>query len=43
VKKPRTLAIVRAKAASEENVTAYFQQLDTILTKYNLKEKPQHV
>jgi hypothetical protein len=25
VKKPRTLAIARAKAASEENVTAYFQ------------------
>ena len=43
VKKPRTLAIARAKAASEENVTAYFQQLDTILTKNNLKEKPQHV
>ena len=43
MKKPRTLAIVRAKAASEENVTAYFQQLDKILTKYNLKEKPQHM
>ena len=41
--KPRKLAIVRAKAASKENVTAYFQQLDKILTKYNLKEKPQHM
>jgi hypothetical protein len=43
VKKPRTLAIVHAKAVSEENVTAYFKQLDKILTKYNLKEKPQHM
>lgn len=41
--KSRTLAIARAKAASEENVTAYFQELDQILTKYNLTEKPQHM
>ena len=40
VVRSRALEAVRARAASMENVNAYFQELDSILTKYNLKERP---
>lgn len=39
VKKPRSLAIARAKACSRKNVDAYFEELD----KNNLKDKPQNI
>ena len=41
VRKPRSLELARAKATSEEAVTAYFNELDKILTKYDLKKIPQ--
>ncbi|MES9884149.1 MAG: hypothetical protein ABW185_25160 [Sedimenticola sp.] len=43
VKKPRSLAIARAKATSEENVSNYFVELQKILVKYNLTDKPQYI
>ena len=36
----RGLAITRAKAASKENIDRYFQELEHILNKYNLSDKP---
>ena len=41
--KPRGLAIQRVKATNEECVTNYFKTLDGILSKYNLKNKPEHI
>ena len=38
--KPSSLSELRAKAASQECVSNYFTELETILTKYNLKDKP---
>jgi len=38
--KPSGLSELRAKAASPECIDKYFAELDTILTKYDLKEKP---
>ena len=38
--RPRALALSRAKSTSQEVVDSYFDELDTILTKYNLKDKP---
>lgn len=43
VKKPRSIDIARAKSATESAVTNYFTELETILTKYNLKNKPHMV
>ena len=43
VKKPRTLSLARAKATSEDAVNSYFLELDKILTKYSLKDKPQYI
>ena len=39
--RPRSLALSRAKAASQETIDAYFEQLESIMDKYNLKDKPQ--
>lgn len=39
--RPQKLSLKRAKASSEEIVNNYFKELDLIMTKYNLKEKPQ--
>ena len=41
--KPSSLSELRAKAASTECVSNYFTELDKILTKYNLKDKPQNI
>ena len=41
--KPSSLSELRAKAASTECVSNYFTELDKILTKYNLKDKPQYI
>ena len=38
--RPQKLSIKRAKSSSEEVVNNYFTELDHIMTKYNLKEKP---
>jgi hypothetical protein len=38
--KPRSLANYRAKAASESTVNDYFEKLDHVLTKFDLKDKP---
>lgn len=43
VKTPRSIDIARAKSATESAVTNYFTELETILTKYNLKNKPHMV
>ena len=40
VKKPRALEIARAKSASRPVIDRYFQELDRILSKYHLKDKP---
>lgn len=40
VVKPRSIVNVRAKAASESNVKDYFERLNSVLTKHNLKDKP---
>lgn len=39
--KARGLAIPRAKSASRENIDKYFHELETILIKYNIIDKPQ--
>ena len=38
--RPRALGLSRAKCTSQEVVDSYFDELETILTKYNLKDKP---
>ena len=43
VRKPRTLELARAKATSEEAVTAYFTELDKIMTKYDLKKSAERI
>ena len=43
VKKPRSLSVARAKATSKETVSKYFSDLDKILIKYHLKDKPHHI
>ena len=41
VKKPRSLEIARARSATRQAVDSYFNELQRILTKYNLTDKPQ--
>ena len=43
VQKPRSLEIIRAKATSLETVNKYFDELEHILKKYNLKNRPQAI
>ena len=43
VVKPSSLSELRARSASEESITNYFSELDHILTKYNLKDKPHAI
>ena len=43
VRKPRSLELARAKATSEEAVSSYFNELDNILTKYDLKKSPERI
>lgn len=38
--KPRSLEIARAKSATPTAINNYFNELNRIMTKYNLKEKP---
>ena len=38
--KPRSLEQLRAKNTSETTVTEYFDELENVLTKYSLKDKP---
>ncbi|XP_062615613.1 uncharacterized protein LOC134277310 [Saccostrea cucullata] len=38
--KARGLAMTRAKSASQENIDKYFQELEKIISKYNLQDKP---
>ena len=41
VRGPKTITELRAKATSRESIQQYFQELGTILDKYNLKAKPE--
>lgn len=41
--KPRALEMARAKAASEEKINKYFEELHKILDKYDLLNKPEHI
>jgi len=41
VKKPRALNILRAKSVTREAVGAYFGELENIMNKYDLLDKPQ--
>ncbi|XP_038072690.1 tigger transposable element-derived protein 1-like [Patiria miniata] len=43
VKKPRSLEIMRAKATSQETVNRYFDEMEKILEKYNLKDRPEAI
>ena len=43
VVKPSSLSEQRARCASEVSITNYFMELEHILTKYNLQEKPQSI
>jgi hypothetical protein len=38
--KPRALEIQRAKAGNQKSVNSYFDELEKVITKYNLKDKP---
>ncbi|CAC5373548.1 unnamed protein product [Mytilus coruscus] len=38
--KPRALEVVRVKAANKENITKYFNELEKVLLKYDLMDKP---
>ncbi|XP_071123384.1 uncharacterized protein [Mytilus edulis] len=40
LQKPRALSISRAKGASKEVIDSYFDELENILNKYDLKNKP---
>ena len=40
---PQKLTANRAEAASRETLNTYFNELDAILTKYNLKDKPAQI
>lgn len=41
VQRPKTISDLRARATSRESISRYFSELDHILDKYNLKEKPE--
>ena len=43
VAKPSSLSEQRARCASEDSINNYFSELDHILTKYHLKDKPQSI
>ncbi|KAJ8304314.1 hypothetical protein KUTeg_017897 [Tegillarca granosa] len=43
VQKPHSLEAVRAKCTSKETVNRYFEELEKILNKYGLKDKPERV
>lgn len=43
VTKPRGLEHVRAKVTSEATVSAYFSNLNKVIVKYNLKNKPHRI
>ena len=43
VAKPQKLTIVRAKSASRDTLDKYYKELGTILTKHNLRDKPQNI
>ena len=43
VVKPQKLSIARTQSASKEKIYSYFKELSTILSKYNLHDKPEHI
>ena len=43
IQKPKKREISRVRGTTEVNVKNYFQELDIILTKYNLKNKPEQI
>jgi len=43
VVKPQKLSLARAQSASKEKLDSYYKELSTILTKYNLHDKPEHI
>ena len=43
VAKPQKLSAIRAKSASRETLDKYYKELGTILTKHNLRNKPQNI
>ena len=40
---PRSLESCRAKSATPEQISSYYDNLNKILEKYNLKDKPMHI
>ena len=43
ITKPKALCMVRAKSATKETVSKYYQELDRILKKYDLHDKPHRI
>ena len=43
VAKPQKLTIVRAKSASRDTLDKYYKEIGTILSKHNLRDKPQNI
>ena len=40
---PSTLEVARARCVSQETVTTYYENLEQILVKYNLKNAPERI
>lgn len=43
VNKPRSLSLIRARAASPQTIESYYAELEKILDKYNLKNRPESI
>ena len=43
IAKPQKLTNVRAKSASRDTLGKYYKEIGTILTKHNLRDKPQNI
>lgn len=43
VQRPKTISELRAKATSKESILHYFDELNSILEKYNLKNAPESI
>ncbi|XP_062566908.1 uncharacterized protein LOC134229216 [Saccostrea cucullata] len=41
VRRPKTISELRAKATSRESIEKYFKELESILDKYDLRDKPE--
>ncbi|XP_062569017.1 uncharacterized protein LOC134231111 [Saccostrea cucullata] len=43
VRRPKTISELRAKATSRESIEKYFKELESILDKYDLRDKPEYI